>query len=209
MLTTHPHLGSRSRMRSYIPLLPSTSMACSRTALLYFRWILRKYSRKLLLPFLQFAFSCYLQQFFRCAFNFHIFIMHCIVYLNFMFPEFQSSRDLHLYKALRGNSSDIKWCPLIELLPFTSLECLKREQIQHKMASAEGLLVFACFVTYYYHNLLVSHPTKTNTYTALQNENGLSCLTIIVNKRQLTMPYGGRNHKWHSLQATVLKNCDE
>jgi len=34
-------------------------------------------------------------------------------------------------------------------------------------------------------------------------------LTVIVNKRQLTMPYGGRNRKWHSLQAGILKNCDE
>jgi hypothetical protein len=125
-LTTHPHLGPRSRMKSYIPLLPSTSMACSGTALLYFRWILRNYSRKLLLPFLQFAFCCYLQQFFRCAFNFHIFIMHCIVYLNFMFPKFQSSRDLHLYNALRGNRFNIKWrllrdCLYLHVLSHTTI----------------------------------------------------------------------------------------
>jgi hypothetical protein len=49
----------------------------------------------------------------------------------------------------------------------------------------------------------------TNMCIALHNENGVSCLTIIVNKRQLTMPYGGRNHKWHSLQAGVLKKCEE
>jgi len=36
-LTTHPHLVPRSRIsRSYTPLPPSTSMACSGTALLYF-----------------------------------------------------------------------------------------------------------------------------------------------------------------------------
>jgi hypothetical protein len=55
----------------------------------------------------------------------------------------------------------------------------------------------------------VSHPTKTNIYTAFQNENSVPCLTIIVNKRQLTMPYGGRNCKRYSLQAGILKNCDE
>jgi hypothetical protein len=42
---------------------------------------------------------------------------------------------------------------------------------------------------------MVSHPTKKNIYIALQNENGVSCLTIIVNKRQLTTPFGGRNLK--------------
>jgi hypothetical protein len=46
-------------------------------------------------------------------------------------------------------------------------------------------------------------------YTALLNENGVTCLTVIVNERQLTMPYGGRNHKQHSLQACILKNHDE
>jgi hypothetical protein len=61
----------------------------------------------------------------------------------------------------------------------------------------------------YYCHALVSHPTKTNICIALQNENGISCLTIIENKRQLTAPYGGRNRKWHSLQAGILKNCDE
>jgi hypothetical protein len=50
------------------------------------------------------------------------------------------------------------------------------------MVPAEGMLVPARFVTYYYHHPLVSHPTKTNVYTALQNENSVSCLTIIVNK---------------------------
>jgi hypothetical protein len=62
---------------------------------------------------------------------------------------------------------------------------------------------------YYYRHPLVSHPTTTTMYTALQNENGVSCLTVIVNKRKWTMPYGGRNHKWHSLQAGILKNCEE
>jgi hypothetical protein len=62
---------------------------------------------------------------------------------------------------------------------------------------------------YYYRHLLVSHPTKLNMYIALQNENGVSCLALIVNKRQLTMPYGGRNSKWHSLQTSILMNCDE
>jgi hypothetical protein len=62
---------------------------------------------------------------------------------------------------------------------------------------------------YYYRYLLVSHPTKINMYIALQNETGVSCLTVMVNKRQVTMPYGGRNHEWHSLQAGTLKNSDE
>jgi hypothetical protein len=58
-------------------------------------------------------------------------------------------------------------------------------------------------------HLLVSHPTKTNNiYIALQYENGVSFLTVIENKRQLTMPYG-RNHKRHSLQAGILNNSDE
>jgi hypothetical protein len=43
--------------------------------------------------------------------------------------------------------------------------------------------------------LSVGQPVKTNMYTALQNENGVSCLTILENKRQLTMPYSGRNCK--------------
>jgi hypothetical protein len=49
---------------------------------------------------------------------------------------------------------------------------------------------------------------QIRTYIAFQNENGV-CLTIIINKRQLTMIYGGRNCKRHSLQAGTLKNCDE
>jgi hypothetical protein len=77
------------------------------------------------------------------------------------------------------------------------------------MASAERLLVSTSFGTYYHRHPLVSDPTKTHMYIALQNENGISCLTIIVNKRQLTMPYGGRNSKQHSLQAGILKNCDQ
>jgi hypothetical protein len=46
-------------------------------------------------------------------------------------------------------------------------------------------------------------------YTALENENGVSCLTVMENKRQLTKPYGGRTPKLHSLQAGILKNYDE
>jgi hypothetical protein len=90
-----------------------------------------------------------------------------------------------------------------------SLECLQKEQLRHKMASAGRLLVSTHFVTYCCHHLLVSHPTKMNMYTAFQNENGVSCLTVIVNKRQLIMHRGGRNHKWHSLHAGILKYCDE
>jgi hypothetical protein len=62
---------------------------------------------------------------------------------------------------------------------------------------------------YYYCPLLVSHPTKTNIYIALQNESGVSCLTFTENKRRLTTPFGGRNHKRLSLQAGILKNCGE
>jgi hypothetical protein len=36
-----------------------------------------------------------------------------------------------------------------------------------------------------------------------------TCLTVIVNKRQVAMPYGGGNCKQHSMQAGTLKNCDE
>jgi hypothetical protein len=32
-----------------------------------------------------------------------------------------------------------------------------------------------------------------NIYIALQNKNGISCLTVVVNKRQLTMPFGDLN----------------
>jgi hypothetical protein len=78
------------------------------------------------------------------------------------------------------------------------------------MLSADRLLVSTCFVTYYYrHPFLVSHPAKTDIYITLQNEHGLSSLTVRENKRQLTMPYGGRNHKLNALQAGILKNCDE
>jgi hypothetical protein len=66
------------------------------------------------------------------------------------------------------------------------------------MVFAERLLVSTSFIMYYRHQS-VSHPTKINIYIALQNEN----------KRQLTMPYGGRKRKRHSLQAGILKNCDE
>jgi hypothetical protein len=42
-------------------------------------------------------------------------------------------------------------------------------------------------------------------YIALQNENGVSCLTIIVNKIQLAMSYDERNRTRHTLQASILK----
>jgi hypothetical protein len=48
-----------------------------------------------------------------------------------------------------------------------------------------------------------------NTYTALQDEDGVSCLTVTKNKRKQIMRYGGRNPKWHSLKAGILKNCDD
>jgi hypothetical protein len=73
------------------------------------------------------------------------------------------------------------------------------------MASIERLLISTCFVTHCFRHLLVSHPTKI----ALQNENGVSSLTFVENKKQLTMPCGGRNCKQHFLQAGILKNCDE
>jgi hypothetical protein len=81
--------------------------------------------------------------------------------------------------------------------------------VWHKMASAERLLVSTHFVTYYYCHPLVSHPTKMNIYIALQNEYCISCLTVVESKRQLTMPHGWRSHKLPSLQADVLKNCDD
>jgi hypothetical protein len=71
------------------------------------------------------------------------------------------------------------------------------------------LLVSTIFVMYYYHYALVSHPTKINMYTALENENSVSRLTIIVNKRKLIEPYGGRNRKQHSSQPSTLNNRDE
>jgi hypothetical protein len=43
-------------------------------------------------------------------------------------------------------------------------------------------------------------------YIALQNENGISYDS---HKKQMTMSYGGRHHKWQSLQAGILKNCGE
>jgi hypothetical protein len=43
------------------------------------------------------------------------------------------------------------------------------EHFWHKMVSAQRLLISACFIMYYYHHLLVNHPTKTNMYTALLN----------------------------------------
>jgi hypothetical protein len=43
----------------------------------------------------------------------------------------------------------------------------------------------------------------------ITEQKGVPCLTIKENKKQLTMPYGGRNCKWHSLQVDILKNGDE
>jgi hypothetical protein len=62
---------------------------------------------------------------------------------------------------------------------------------------------------YNFCHALVSHPTKINMYTALENENSVSRLTIIVNKRKLIVPYGGRNRKRHSSQPSTLNNRDE
>jgi hypothetical protein len=120
---------------------------------------------------------------FSGLFNFPVFIKHCLS---------------------RFYVSEIPNFP-----QFAPLECLQREPFWYKMASAEKLLVSACFVSYYNYHLLVSHSTKMNMYNALQNENGVSCLTTIVSKRWLTMPNGGRNRKWHSLQAGILKKFDE
>jgi hypothetical protein len=77
------------------------------------------------------------------------------------------------------------------------------------MVSAKRLLVSTCFAMYCYRHPLVSHQTITNIYIPLQNEKSVPCLTAIENKRQLTMLCGGRNRKWHSLQAGTLKNNDE
>jgi hypothetical protein len=62
---------------------------------------------------------------------------------------------------------------------------------------------------YYYHHPLVSYPTKMNIYIVYKTKNGVSCLTTVENKRQLTISYGGRNHEQQSLQAGILKNCDD
>jgi hypothetical protein len=77
------------------------------------------------------------------------------------------------------------------------------------MASVERLLVFTSFVSTTIAICWSAIHLKTDMYHALQNKDGISCLTVLANKRQLIMPYGGRNHKWHSLQADILKNCDE
>jgi hypothetical protein len=59
------------------------------------------------------------------------------------------------------------------------------------MATTERFAVSTYFVTYYYRHPLVSQPSKMNMYIALQNEDGVSCLTVTVNKIQLTMPMVG------------------
>jgi hypothetical protein len=101
---------------------------------------------------------------------------------------------------------------------LTSLECLQKEVLAKLHPLRDCLYLH--FVMYCCFHLLVSHPTKTNNiilylllllyniYIALQYENGVSFLTVIENKRQLTVPYG-RNHKRHSLQAGILNNSDE
>jgi hypothetical protein len=38
-----------------------------------------------------------------------------------------------------------------------------------------------------HHHQLVSYPVKMNVYITVQNENGVSCLTVIENKRQCPM----------------------
>jgi hypothetical protein len=105
----------------------------------------------------------------------------------------------------------LPWFYVSEISDFPDLrlENLQREQFWHKMVSAKRLFLATCFVTYICCQLFVTHPTKTNVYIALQNESGVSCLTVMENKRLLTMPHVERNHKWHSLQAGILKNCHE
>jgi hypothetical protein len=76
------------------------------------------------------------------------------------------------------------------------------------MVSAERLLASTCFVTYYYNHLLVSHPAKKNMYIALQNENGISVLTIIVNERTDNATWW-EYRKQYPLQAGILKHCAE
>jgi hypothetical protein len=69
------------------------------------------------------------------------------------------------------------------------------------MASPERMLMF-CHIL-----LSPSVGQPSNKDKTLQNEKGIACLTTIVNKRQMTISYGGRIHKRHSLQAGILKNC--
>jgi hypothetical protein len=75
------------------------------------------------------------------------------------------------------------------------------------MASHERLLV-STYLSHTAINICLS-DIKDNMHIALQNKNGTSCLTVTKNKRQLTMPYGGRNCKQHSMQAGILKNYNE
>jgi hypothetical protein len=72
-----------------------------------------------------------------------------------MFPKFQMSHDTCFQSAYRGNSFDIKWHPLRDCF---HLHVLSRTYIA------------ICWV---------SHPTKTNMYIVIQNENGL---IVIENK---------------------------
>jgi hypothetical protein len=119
----------------------------------------------------------------------------------FTFLQFPHIHKLLFTSIYISEISNFPW--------LTSLECLQREQLWCKMASAERLLVSTCFVTYYYCHPLGIPVTKMNMYIGLQNKNGVSSLTITENKRQLTMLCGWWNHKWHPLQAGILRNCDE
>jgi hypothetical protein len=73
------------------------------------------------------------------------------------------------------------------------------------MASAERLLVSTCFIAYYRY-LLVSHPTKLKMYAALQNESGVSSLTITAKGGGEQCPMVGET--MNGIPGT-LKNCDE
>jgi hypothetical protein len=87
----------------------------------------------------------------------------------------------------------------------TSVICVFRAltevQFWHKMASSERLLVSAHFITYYYRHTLVSHPTKSNKYTALQNENSVSCLVITAQtQREIEKKERRNNALWWEQQ---------
>jgi hypothetical protein len=90
-------------------------------------------------------------------------------------------------------------------LQFTSIECSEREQLWHKIASADRLLVSTCFVIYYYRYPLVSHPTKMNIILLYRTK--MAFLVWQSEKKKLAMLYGGRNHKWHSMFSFSTLNC--
>jgi hypothetical protein len=83
--------------------------------------------------------------------------MHCLhrFYVSKIsdFPQFTSLERI-------GNSLDIKRRQPRELLRFTFLERLKKEQFWHKMAPAERLLPSTSFVMYNYFHLLVIHRLR-------------------------------------------------